>query len=417
MKKQVIVALAFSIGALSFAQKKELRAAEKAIKGTNYAEAKSALKQVEALMPNIDDKYKADYYFLYAQALYAGGAGSLSDIDEAIKSLNNIEGNPSPESAELKTKMVNSLLTKGNESYEGKDFSKASEYFEKAYRLSTKDTTYLYYAAATAINVPDYDRALTIYEELKDLGYTGVKKEFFATNVETNEEELFNSASVRDLSVKAKTHVKPGERVTESKEPEIVKNIAIIYVNKGDNEKAIEAMAAARAQSPDDVNLILTEANVHYKMGNTEKFKELLQEATRMDPTNPELQYNLGVIASESGEKDQAKAYYQKTVELDPNYVNAYINLSALVLSGEEEIIKEMNGLGSSKKDDLRYDELREQRQDLYREAIPYLDKALQVDSKNINAAKTLMNIYSSLGETEKYKDMKAKVEAIESGN
>ncbi|GAA4304507.1 tetratricopeptide repeat protein [Aestuariibaculum suncheonense] len=416
MKKQIIVALAFSVGAFSFAQKKELKAAEKAIKGTNYAEAKSALKQVEAFMP-LEDKYKADYYYLYAQSLYAGGAGSLSDIDEAIKSLGKIEGSLSEESTELKQQMINSLLTKGNEAYEGNDYTNASQYFEKAYRLSPKDTTFLYYAAATAINVPDYDRALSIYEELRDLGYTGVKTEYYATNAETKKEETFENKNMRDISVKAKSHTNPGERTTESKKPEIVKNIAIIYVNKGDNEKAIEAMAAAKAESPNDVNLILTEANVHYKMGNTEKFKALLEQATKMDPSNPELQYNLGVIASESGENEQAKGYYEKTIELDPNYVNAYINLSALVLSKEEGIIKEMNGLGSSKKDDLRYDELRQQRQDLYREAVPYLEKALTIDGENVNAAKTLMNIYSILGETAKKDEMKAKVDAIEAGN
>ena len=76
-----------------------------------------------------------------------------------------------------------------------------------------------------------------------------------------------------------------------------------------------------------------------------------------------------------------------------------------------------MNNLGSSKKDDLRYDELRKERQDIYRSAIPYLDKAIAIDDKNINAAKTLMNIYSVLGETDKYKVLKQKVEAIEAGN
>ena len=33
-------------------------------------------------------------------------------------------------------------------------------------------------------------------------------------------------------------------------------------------------MKEARAESPDDIGLILNEANVHYKMGNTEEFKE-----------------------------------------------------------------------------------------------------------------------------------------------
>ena len=149
-------------------------------------------------------------------------------------------------------------------------------------------------------------------------------------------------------------------------------------------------------------------------MGNTEEFKSLLQKATEMDPTNPELQYNLGVIAAESGQPVEAKAHYEKAIELDPNYVNAYINISALVLGREQPLIEEMNGLGTSKADDMRYDELREERQNLYKEAIPFLSKALEIDTKNLSAAKTLMNIYSILGESEKQKEIKATVDALE---
>ncbi|MFD0990803.1 tetratricopeptide repeat protein [Mariniflexile jejuense] len=412
MKKQITIALAITLGTFSFAQKKELKEADKAIKGSNYAEAKSALKQVEPLMSSMDDKLKDQYYLLHAQALYAGGAGTINDVDAALESLKSVSGSSS-EVTELKQTMVNGILTKGNKFYETKDYSTASKYFEKAYKLSTKDTLFLYYAAATAVNVQEFDRALSIYEELKQLGYTGIEKQYFATNVETGEEEVLDK-NTRDLYVKAKSHKNPGERTTESKKPEIVKNVALIYVNKGDNEKAIAAMKEARAESPNDVNLILNEANIHYKMGNTEEFKSLLEQATQMEPNNPELQYNLGVIAAESGQPDKAKAYYEKTIELSPDYINAYINLAALILSKEEGLIKEMNGLGSSKKDDLRYDQLRAERQELYKGAVPYLVKALEIDGKNISAAKTLMNIYSILGETAKHKEMKAKVDALE---
>ena len=39
MKKQIVLGLAFMIGAISFGQKKEMKAAEKAIKSNNYADA------------------------------------------------------------------------------------------------------------------------------------------------------------------------------------------------------------------------------------------------------------------------------------------------------------------------------------------------------------------------------------------
>lgn len=416
MKKQIIIALAFSISAFSFAQKKELKTVEKAIKSEKFAEAKAALTQAESLMSAMDDNLKDKFYYLKAQALYAGGKGSDTDMDAALENFNKVKSGYKSEIAQLKTDMANALLKTGNDAYGEKKYSKASKYFEKSYRVTKTDTLFLYYAAATAINVKEYDRALALYEELKDLGYTGIETQYYATNKETDEEEILDK-STRDLYVKAKSHIKPGERKTESRKPEIVKNIALIYVNNGDNEKALAAMKDARSESPNDINLILSEANVHYKMGNTEGFKALLQKATEMDPKNAELQYNLGVISAESEEFDEAKSRYLKAIELDPNYINAYINLSALVLEREKPLIEEMNGLGTSKADDKRYDELREERQSIYKEAVPYLSKALEIDSKNISAAKTLMNIYSILGETDKYNDLKANVEALESGN
>jgi tetratricopeptide (TPR) repeat protein len=414
MKNQVIIALALLISTVTFAQKKELKAVQKAIKSNNFAEAKTALGQVEPMLSGLDGKMKSQYYFLNAQALYANGAGTNTDLDKAVESLSKVTVGYTAEIAEMKQSMVANLLTKGNDAYEAKKYDLASNNFERAYRVSTKDTTYLYYAAATAISLQDYDRALTLYKELRDLGYTGVEDQFYATNAETNKEEFFQNKSMRDLSVKAKTHVKPVDKKSDSKKAEIVKNIALIYVNKEDNENALAAMKEAREESPDDINLMLSEANVYYKMGDTEKFKSILEEATTKDPKNPELQYNLGVIASESDHPEEAMAYYNKAIELDPTYVNAYINSAALVLNKEQAVIEEMNGLGTSKKDDLRYEELRGVRQEIYKEAIPYLIKALEIDGTNLSAAKTLHNIYGLTGETAKHDEMEKIINELE---
>lgn len=413
MKKQVIIALAFSISAFSFAQKKELKAVEKAIKNENFSEAKQALKAVEPMLSSLDDKLKSQYYYLNAVSLFAKGSASNQEIEDAIKSLDEVKIGYEGESNQLKTQMLNKFLEKGNKAYEENNYKAASTYFESAYKVRETDTVFLYYAAATAVNIQDYDRALTLYHKLKDLGYTGIEKQYYATDKESGEEVVLDKGT-RDLYVKAGSHIKPGDRTTESKKPEIVKNIALIYVSQGDNDKALTAMKDARDESPDDINLLLAEANIHYKMGHKDIFKELLEEATKMDPSNAELQYNLGVIAAESDHLEEAKNYYKKAIELDPTYVNSYINMSALILAQEESIITEMNGLGTSKADDKRYDELRIKRQNLYKEAIPFLTQALEIDAKNINAAKTLMNIYSILGETDNYNTMKSKVDAIE---
>ncbi len=417
MKKQIILALAISISAFSFAQKKELKTVEKAIKNNNFSEAKSALKTVEPMLGSMDPKLVDKYNYLMGVALYANGSGTIAETDEALKFLNKVESGYKVEIATLNDDMAKKLLEKGNAAYEDKKYGPASEYFERLYSLRKKDTVYLYYAAATAVNVPDYDRALRLYEELKDLKYTGITEQLFAVNIKTGEKEQFPSEALRKASISTKTHNNPTTEKTTSKRGEIIKNVALIYISQENSDKAIAAIKDARAEDPDDVNLILSEANIYYKLGDNAKFKELLQVATEKDPGNAELQYNLGVISAESKQIEEAKAYYEKAIELDPNYANAYINMAALLLEDVQAIVEEMNALGNSSADYKKYDELKEVTHGMYKNAIPYLQKALELRPQNDSAATTLMNIYSVLGETEKYKEMKAKVDAMGAGN
>lgn len=423
MKKQIVVALALLVSTFSFSQKSELKDAEKAIKSGNFADAKSAIASAESLISSADDKLKAKFYFLKGKALYANGAGSNDDMDKAIESfemVQSIEGSKGKYSSdieEIKANMLNNFLQKANGALQRKDYATSSTGFEKAYRMSPKDTLYLYYAASTAVSGQDYVTSLKYYEELRDLGFTGIGTEYYATNKETNQEESFDSKSMRDISVKAGTHVAPKQKRTQSKSAEIVKNIALIHMTNGDDEKAIAAMKEAREQNPDDLGLLISEANVQLKMGNKERFKELMEEATLKDPDNAELQYNLGVISAEAGNNEQAMTYYKKAIALDPNYSDAYNNMAVLILGSEKDIIEEMNSLGTSSADNKRYDELREERTKLYETAIPFLEKTLELKPNDIQAAQTLMNIYSATSQTDKFKAMKAKVQELKAGN
>lgn len=424
MKKQIILALALLVTSFSFSQKNELKDAEKALKDGNYADAKSAINSAESLISGADEKTQARFYFLKGQALYANGTASNEDMDKAIESFNKVveiekkdgKAKYTSEVNTMKQDMLNKFLTKANTALEQKNYSASSLGFEKAYRMSPKDTLYLYYAASTAVNAQDYKSSLKMYEELRDLGFTGVEMEYTAVNKETGEVEAFNNKSLRDISVKAGTHISPKEEKTDSKSGEIIKNIALIYVNNGENEKAIAAMKAAREANPDDLSLILSEANVQLKMGNRDEFKRLIEMATQKDPNNAELQYNLGVVAAEAGDAESARKYYEKAISLDPEYADAHNNMAVLILQGEQELIEKMNALGTSAADNKKYDQLREQRTQIYRDAIPYLETTLKIRPKNLEAAKTLMNIYSALGETAKFKEMKTKVDAMQSG-
>jgi tetratricopeptide (TPR) repeat protein len=137
------------------------------------------------------------------------------------------------------------------------------------------------------------------------------------------------------------------------------------------------------------------------------KFQELMSEAIAQDPNNANLYYNLAVVTSDLGEKEAARKYYEKAIEIDANYENAYLNLVALILEGEEKIVEEMNSLGTSAADNAKYDKLKTKREEIYKECVPILKSLIEI-SKNVDAIKTLMNIYGTLGDTEGFKEMKA---------
>ena len=323
--------------------------------------------------------------------------------------------------SQIETSIINSAVEDNRNS----NYSVASDKLLMAYRMNEeKNKDYLYYAAGSAVNSKEYEKALDYYVELKENNYTGVIDEYYITNNETGEEEKVSETEF-DLLKSSKDYSNPRVGQTESRYPEIVKNIALIYVQQGKNDVAIEAIQEARSIQPDDTSLILNEADLYIRISNNsddeserdlyrKKFKELMELAITKDPENGILYYNLGVISSEQGENDSALEYYKKAIEFKPDYVDAYLNLVAVILDGEQSIVDEMNNLGTSKKDNIRYDQLKVERENLYKECIPFLEKLIEVSPTNIDALNTLKNIYGVLGENEKFKDISAMINEIQ---
>lgn len=419
MKKQIIIALALLVSTFSFSQKNELKAAEKAIKNKNFADAKAAIQSAESLIDSADEKTKAKFYFLKGQALFANGAGSNDDTNKAVESFNMVTeieskaGNDkySSEVTELKRQILGDLVAEANNALKEKRYLESSDGFNKAYRMSPKDTLYLYYAASMAVTAQDFDVSLKFYEELRDLGYEGVEMEYSATNKESGISEKFENKDTRDLAVRFGSHIVPKEIKKESKSGEIIKNIALIYISKGEDEKATKAIKEARAENPDDVSLITSEANIELRLGNNDKFKSLMEEATLKDPDNAVLQYNIGVMTMKEGEYDTARASFNKALELDPSMQDAAINISTTYIEQGNNLVEEMNALGTSDADFKRYDELKAEKINLFEKGANILIQFLDNYPAGSNSIfQQLNNIYLAIGDVEKAKMYKEKI-------
>ncbi len=427
--RTIFIYIAVLFFSFSFSQKKELRQIKRLIDEKFFQEAESTLKSNKDFLLSGDSKTDAQYYY-YATKIYT----EIKSFKLAKKSLEELMSiNPSYYNAEMKLDYKNleeilvvALVNAAVADNSSKKWMEGVDKLLLAYEMDKDNNIdYLYFAASGAVNAENFDLALEYYLQLKEKNYTGIKDEYFITNVESGVEEKVTETEYK-IYQSSKEYMNPRIGQTESRYPEIVKNIALIYVKKGEDELAIEAINEARSIQPDDLYLILNEADLYIRLSNNAsddnlrsqyrlKFKEIMTLAVEKDPENGILYYNLGIISSEQGESDDAKSYFEKAIEFKPDYTDSYVAIVNILLQEQTVIIGEMDKIAMSNKrsDIAKYDQLKEDLNEVWRKCIPYCEKALQYDPNDLEVLKLLSQFYYKLDNLDGYKEINAKIEQL----
>lgn len=437
--KHIVLASAILVSVSSFAQKDELKKLKRIyekeeIKGNDLAEYKALVIKAEPLATEEGDKiytgfYKAMIPVLESMAIDKSmtpqqmqmalaklvNAKAISDLATGLNATLEYEKKTGKKVytddinetiASFKPQLIDFAMEFGklNKNKE------AADILYSIYTLDKKDVDMLFYAASYYVNANDYDKALEYYDILKKLNYSGDGVVYYAYNNASKTEENFGAnKKLRDIAITSGSHSKPREEKIPSKRGEIYKNIALILKEKGKTAEALTAIQDARKENPDDDSLLLTEADLYLSNKDTDSYTRLINEALAKNPNNVDLVYNLGVISSNANKLEEAEKYYLKALSIDPNYFNALLNLSELKLRGDDKYITEMNKLGTSEKDNKRYDVLKAEREKNLKAVLPYLEKAVQINGNDEVAKKALLSVYSTLEMTDKYKALKAK--------
>lgn len=419
MRKQLLILSVLLISMTVFGQKNELKTAEKAIKANNFSAAMQAINQAEGMIANADQKTKAKFYYLRGKALYQNGANSadLEKVGAAFNQLINYEKETnkfkySDEIGKIINDLINKLAASASTDYNTalstkntEDYEKAAKEFNTVYMLSPRDTSYLDNAGLVYFLAKDYDNSIKSYNKLLDLNYTGIATVYAATNKDDGKEITYNDKKSRDLQVKLGLAENPRTIQKESRRESVFKYLAQNYTAKGMNDKALEILTQGRKEFPKSYSLLIDEANIYYSKGDEAKFKEKLEEAIEMNPTEPTLYYNVGVMNMNQGKTDEAIANFKKAIELKPDYADAYNNIGAAIIDKTKPIIEEMN---KSLSDFDKYDKLQAKQLAIYKEALPYYEKAYEYNKTNISTVQTLMGLYENLDMAEKSKELHA---------
>lgn len=372
------------------------------------AKAFSSLGQIErGITYSVKNKNtkETEYYSQKADAEKAEATGNYSKIKEITLKPELITG----VEQQLRSKAEN-LLNQGTAAVQANRNAEAGDKFlEASYLVEAiggDANLFKYNAALSYHKGKEYQKAFDIYKELIDAGYTGENTSWVGTNKETGEKQTF--ASKDDADMQQKLGLVTGVKM--EKTPSVEKNLfsyaldALTSLKKYD--EVVEQISKKYSTDSDIQALV---GNVYHFSGNEDMFLNKLIESTKLDPKNPTNYFNIGVIYMDKGDDAKAKEYYEKAIQADPNYKNAYNNLALLVVKPEKEYVEIINSnLGSSPAEKAKYKEYTAKRKALYVQAIPYLEKAFDLDKTDYTAAKALRQAYSAAEMYDKEDAMRA---------
>ncbi|MBS0010041.1 MAG: tetratricopeptide repeat protein [Bacteroidales bacterium] len=184
------------------------------------------------------------------------------------------------------------------------------------------------------------------------------------------------------------------------------------YSELGDLENAEEALKTTFSEFPEDEQVLLTMIQFFIDNDKRQEALDYLDLALESAPENYNLHYAKGVMHMQADEYDKALVSLKKSIEIEEDYFNSqynagvcYYNKGANMLSDANEIM-----------DPTEYNKAFEAAKAVFSTAIPYMEKARELQPEDMDTLRSLKELYYRLQMTEKYDQVVAKIEELEGG-
>jgi tetratricopeptide (TPR) repeat protein len=219
--------------------------------------------------------------------------------------------------------------------------------------------------------------------------------------------------------------------------------LADIYKQKKDLASQQKVLADGRKAYPQDKAIQNAEINAFILAGKSTELVAKLEDAIKSDGQNPDLLYILGTAYNQmanpkDGDKDlpkpanfaelftKAENAYKSALYISPDHLDANYNAGALYYNRAVNVNDKMNGIADSKAaaDVKKWEGYKKERDEWFEKAIPYLEKTVAIyDGKTgsisaedkqtyLSAMISLKQCYGSLNKSDKFMEIKKKIEA-----
>jgi len=257
------------------------------------------------------------------------------------------------------------MQNKGLNAFNAKNYKDAYTAFKYIATVLPQDSTFNLYTAIAANNASMYDEAIVYYNKLLVINPS-------------------NAMAYRELGR--------------------------VYMTKLDTTTALKTFEMGSIKHPNDINLIFDALNIYLNRGQAAQKIGNIENAISKDTTNKTLHFVAGIAYSANKQIDKAEAAYLKAIALDNNYQEAYFNLGVLYINKGNDFITAANKLPNTKVGQTKYEALKKSFDGQLAKAEPYLEKALELNPKDVNTMNTLKEVYVKLGKMDKAAALKKKI-------
>lgn len=223
--------------------------------------------------------------------------------------------------------------------------------------LSMTDSTYRmikYFSALAATNMQNHDKAIEIYKDLADDNYE-------TKNVYQLLADEYRS--IKD-TVNYLATLEQGFKLFND-DPWFLQNIINHYIYSDKIEEASKYLDAAIAQAP-------TVAEYYYVKGNVEE---------------------------RLGNNDGARKAFEKALELQPKMASAYAGIGRIIFNQAVEFLRAADSI----RDNKLYNAEVQKANDIFKQSLPYMEKAVELDPKDTDFKQALKMLYYRLGDNANY--------------
>lgn len=348
-------------------------------------------KDLEYLRTSAPDEPRA----AYLRAVLAGQKGdgpaiaaALGDVTRVIDTL------PPPWLARREQLLMTAALAHhglGNQ-------QKAREYLDIIISRNSRNLGAKKLLASIYVDTRDYGRALPLLESLQKDAPEDPQVMFLLGSVHMAQRRYLQATELLE---------KAAARTGSS---EMNRTLAFSQLGLGRNELGQSSLEKAFAANPGDTRAGTALAMLYVRQGKTQKALQTADAMIKQDPTNLTALNFIGSIKGATGDKAGARAAYTQVLSKDPTFRPSALNLIRLDINEKrfDEARRRLDGMLTKRHDDsdalFEYGML-EQRAGRPVEAIRHLQKASEVQRRDVRPALALIDLHLNQRQTDRALD------------